>query len=94
MVPDNSSLPHRKACSQEERLCALLLLWLGLRSRGSEGGSGMCDLGGFELPDLALELGIKKAEASAITVASLRMYGRKTARGRDLWGTLAFYLED
>ena len=54
----------------------------------------MCDLGGFELPDLALELGIKKAEASAITVASLRMYGRKTARGRDLWGTLAFYLED
>lgn len=65
-----------------------------MRSRGSEGGSGMCDLGGFELPEAGTGPGIKKAEASAVTVASLRMCGRKIAPGRDFWGTLAFYLED
>lgn len=51
MVPHSSSLPNHKAGSQEHPLCALLLLWLGMRSRGSEGGSGMCDLRGFELPE-------------------------------------------
>ena len=65
-----------------------------MRSRGSEGGSGMCDLGGLNCQRLELELGITKAEASAITVASLGTCGRKTARRRDLWGARAFYLED
>ena len=94
MVPRNSSLPNHKAGSQEHRLCALLLLWLGMRSRGSEGGSGMCDLGGLNCQRLELELGITKAEASAITVASLGTCGRKKARRRDIWGARAFYLED
>lgn len=55
----------------------------------------MCDLGVFELPEAVTGPGIKKAEASAVTVASLRMCGRKHSSGeRFLWGTLAFYLED
>lgn len=75
MVPDNSSLPHRKAGSQEDRLCALLLLWLGMRSKGSEGGSGMCDFGGFELPEAGA--GARHQEGRSISY--------HCGQSRDVW---------